>query len=63
MEVYKQLSDVEWAYRDLKDVLALRPAYHKTDERVEGHIFVATLALFLKAARGRNQRGKTQSLS
>jgi len=48
VEVYKQLSDVEWAYRDLKDVIALRPVYHKTDERVEGHIFVATLALFLK---------------
>ncbi len=48
VEVYKQLSDVEWAYRDLKDVLALRPVYHKTDPRVEGHLFVATLALFLK---------------
>jgi len=48
VEVYKQLSDVEWAYRDLKDVIALRPIYHKTDPRVEGHIFVATLALFLK---------------
>jgi len=48
VEVYKQLCDVEWAYRDLKDVIALRPVYHKTDPRVEGHIFVATLALFLK---------------
>jgi transposase len=47
-EVYKQLSDVEWAYRDLKDVIALRPIHHKTDPRIEGHIFVATLALFLK---------------
>jgi transposase len=46
--LYKQLSDVEWAYRDLKDVIALRPVYHKTDVRVEAHIFVATLALFLK---------------
>ena len=47
-EVYKQLSDVEWAYRDLNDVIALRPIHHKTDPRVEGHIFIATLALFLK---------------
>jgi len=47
-EVYKQLSDVEWAYRDLKDVIALRPIHHKTDPRIEAHIFVATLALFLK---------------
>ncbi len=48
VEVYKQLSDVEWAYRDLKDVIALRPIHHKTDPRIEAHIFVATLALFLK---------------
>lgn len=46
--IYKQLSDVEWAYRDLKDVIELRPVYHKSDRRVEAHIFVATLALFLK---------------
>lgn len=45
---YKQLSDVEWAFRDLKDVIAMRPIYHKTDPRVKAHIFVATLALFLK---------------
>jgi transposase len=46
--LYKQLSEVEWAYRDLKDVLAMRPIYHKSDDRVEAHILVATLALFLK---------------
>ena len=48
VEIYKQLSEVEWAYRDLKDVIEMRPVYHKTDRRVEAHIFVATLALFLK---------------
>lgn len=46
--LYKQLSDVEWAYRDLKDIIQLRPVHHRTDERIEAHIFVATLALFLK---------------
>ena len=48
VDAYKQLSDVEAAYRDLKDVIAVRPVYHKSDARVEAHIFVATLALFLK---------------
>lgn len=48
VHAYKQLSEVEEAYRDLKDVLAVRPVYHKNDARVEAHIFVATLALFLK---------------
>jgi transposase len=46
--IYKQLSDVEWAYRDLKDVIRMRPVYHKTDDRAMAHLFVATLALFLK---------------
>jgi transposase len=46
--IYKQLSDVEWAYRDLKDVIQMRPIYHQRDERVRAHVFVATLALFLK---------------
>jgi len=46
--LYKQLSDVEWAYRGLKDVIRMRPIYHRRDDRVQAHVFVATLALFLK---------------
>ncbi len=45
---YKQLATVESGFRDLKDVLEMRPIYHQKDERVCAHIFVATLALFLK---------------
>lgn len=46
--LYKQLSDVEWAYRDLKDVIRMRPIYHRRDDRIQAHLLVATLALFLK---------------
>jgi transposase len=45
---YKQLNTVEQGFRDLKDVIDMRPVHHKTDERIEAHIFVASLALFLK---------------
>ena len=45
---YKELNTVEQGFRDLKDVIEMRPVYHKTDERIEAHIFVASLALFLK---------------
>jgi transposase len=45
---YKDLDTVESGFRDLKDVIEMRPVYHKKDERIEAHIFVATLALFLK---------------
>lgn len=45
---YKELDTVESGFRDLKDVIEMRPVYHKTDDRIEAHIFIATLALFLK---------------
>ena len=45
---YKELSTVESGFRDLKDVIEMRPVYHKTDDRIKAHILVATLALFLK---------------
>jgi transposase len=45
---YKQLNTVEQGFRDLKDVIDMRPIHHKTDQRIEAHIFVASLALFLK---------------
>lgn len=48
VRAYKQLHVVEEGFRDLKDVLAMRPIYHQTDRRIVGHLFVATLALFLK---------------
>jgi len=45
---YKELNTVEQGFRDLKDVIDMRPIYHKTDDRIKAHIFVASLALFLK---------------
>jgi transposase len=45
---YKQLMEVERSFRHLKDVLALRPIYHRVQPRVKGHIFVAALALLVQ---------------
>ena len=45
--MYKQLSEVERGFRSLKDVLEMRPIYHKSEGRVRAHIFVAALALLL----------------
>ena len=47
---YKELSEVERAFRCLKDVIEMRPIYHRDDGRVQGHIFVAVLAFLLKRA-------------
>jgi len=46
--MYKQLMDVERSFRNLKDVLAMRPIYHQSATRVRAHIFVAALALLLQ---------------
>ena len=47
---YKELSEVERAFANLKDVLDMRPIYHRTDDRVQAHIFVAALAFLLHRA-------------
>ena len=46
-QFYIQLTQVEAAFKDLKDDLSLRPIYHQLEQRVEAHIFVAFLAYCL----------------
>src|SRR6266540_1409610 len=47
VRIYEELSEVERAFANLKDVIELRPIYHRTDPRVEAHIFIAALAFLL----------------
>ena len=42
---YKQLWQVERAFRTVKSVLDTRPIYHKCDETIKGHVFASFLAL------------------
>jgi transposase len=44
---YKQLLEVERAFRTLKTTLDLRPVYHRKDERIQAHVFLCFLALLL----------------
>jgi transposase len=44
---YKQLLEVERAFRTLKTTLDLRPLYHRKDERIEAHVLLCFLALLL----------------
>src|SRR6516162_3050022 len=50
LRLYKELSEVERSFTNLKDVIDMRPIYHLTDERVQAHIFVAALAFLLHRA-------------
>lgn len=44
---YKQLMEVERAFRTLKTTLELRPLYHRKDERIQAHVLLCFLALLL----------------
>jgi len=44
---YKELQDIERCFRTLKSSLDIRPMYHRTDRRVEAHIFMCVMALQL----------------
>lgn len=48
--IYKELSEVERAFRGLKDIIDMRPIYHQKPHRVKAHIFVASLAFLLNRA-------------
>jgi transposase len=50
VRIYKELSEVERAFCNLKDVLDMRPIFHHRDTRVQAHIFVAALAFLLHRA-------------
>lgn len=50
VQVYKELTEVERAFQVLKDVIELRPIYHRRKERVQAHIFVAALAFLIHRA-------------
>src|SRR6516162_4242535 len=50
VRLYKELSEVERCFANLKDVIDMRPIYHRSDHRVEAHIFVAALAFLIHRA-------------
>jgi hypothetical protein len=44
---YKQLLEVERGWRDMKQVIDLRPVYHRKEERIRAHVILCWLALLL----------------
>ena len=44
---YKQLLEVERGWRDMKQVLDLRPVYHRREDRIRAHVILCWLALLL----------------
>ena len=47
VRAYKQLKEVERAFRTLKGPLELRPIHHRLEDRVRSHVFLCMLAYYL----------------
>lgn len=63
VNTYKQLSEVEQAFRNLKDIIGMRPIFHRNGYRARGHIFLAVLALLLRQALDKKLRAAGTKLS
>jgi transposase len=49
VSTYKDLSQVEWAFRSLKTVdLQVRPIFHWKDDRIRSHVFLCMLAYYVE---------------
>ena len=55
---YKDLKTIEASFRVIKDVIELRPIYHRKDDRIKGHVFICILA-FLVTRLLEQKTGKT----
>src|SRR5207344_855683 len=44
---YKQLLEVERGWRDMKQIIDLRPVYHRREDRIRAHVLLCWLALLL----------------
>ena len=44
---YKQLLEVERGWRDMKQIIDLRPVYHRLEDRIRAHVLLCWLALLL----------------
>jgi transposase len=62
-QFYIQLTEVEAAFKSLKDDLALRPIHHQREHRIEAHIFISFLAYCLQVTLRRRLRDLAPGLT
>ena len=56
---YKQLLEVERGWRDMKQVIDLRPVFHRREDRIRAHVLLCWLALLLLTRITENACGQT----
>ena len=61
--LYMQLTDVEAVFRSLKSELGLRPIFHRTRKRSDGHLFITVIAyqLVQTVRRRLGEQGQNES--
>jgi hypothetical protein len=65
-ELWKQyivLTEVEQAFKELKNDLEIRPVYHQKDERIEAHILVSFLSYCLQVTLKQQAKAKAPGLT
>ena len=65
-ELWKQyivLTEIEQAFKEIKQDLSIRPIYHQKDERIEAHIFVSFLAYCLQVTLKQRAKIKAPGLT
>ncbi|MCP4407329.1 MAG: IS1634 family transposase [Gammaproteobacteria bacterium] len=65
-ELWKQyiiLTEIEQAFKEIKQDLSIRPIYHQKDERIEAHIFVSFLSYCLQVTLKHKARSKAPGLT
>ena len=60
---YIVLTEVEQAFKELKNDLEIRPVYHQKDERIEAHIFVSFLSYCLQVTLKQQAKAKAPGLT
>lgn len=60
---YMLQCNVEQAFKELKSDLGIRPVYHRKEDRVDAHIFVAFLSYCLQATLRQKLRGSALGLT
>ena len=65
-ELWKQyivLTEIEQAFKEIKQDLSIRPIYHQKDDRIEAHIFVSFLAYCLQVTLKQRAKAKAPGLT
>lgn len=60
---YIVLTEIEQAFKELKNDLDIRPVYHQKDERIEAHIFVSFLSYCLQVTLKQRAKAKAPGLT